>query len=577
MTSVSFTEEMKGHVAFGEEDFRPGERLGREQGTPLMFHLRIETDDFDRFGVDPRHPATPRGWVGCEALGGRLAVERGWFNLFVDDPGGGKRMLYRLHFCDGTGRPLTLTGFKVVRDHRGLDLWPDTTTLYTRLLSGHVEAEEESGAPLVASGVLHIRPLDFARQLTTFRARGGSVNRRARALAGFAGLFLGDLFKVYGSRAPEPEPATSPADRTGPTAPRPRPGPGRPPPARPGDHLEHRVVPFEAGDGMALDLIHVSGGEPPRKGPVLVVHGAGVRANLFRSPVSTTFVEHLVAEGYDVWLENWRGSIDHEPNRWTLDQAAALDHPQAVKKVVSETGAEEVKAVIHCQGSTSFTMSAVAGLVPEVSTVVANAVTLHPVVPAASEFKIRRLLPLVGALTDYLNPQWGLEAPTPVAKALDAFVKLTHHECDNPVCKWSSFTYGTGFPTLWAHEHLNEETHEWLKDEFASVPISFFDQMSRCIEAGHLLSVEDRPELPASFVADEPKTDARFAFLAGERNRCFLPVSQKRSFDFFSSWRPGYDTFHVLRNYGHLDPFLGKHAAEDVYPLITAELDRGRG
>ena len=40
-----------------------------------------------------------------------------------------------------------------------------------------------------------------------------------------------------------------------------------------------------------------------------------------------------------------------------------------------------MKAVIHCQGSTSFTMSAVAGLVPEVKTIVTNAVSLHPVVP----------------------------------------------------------------------------------------------------------------------------------------------------------------------------------------------------
>ncbi len=226
-------------------------------------------------------------------------------------------MLYHLHFRDGVGHPLTLTGFKVVRDHRGLDLWADTTTLYTRLLSGHVEASEESEAGLVASGVVRILPLDFARQLTTFRARGGSLGERARALAGFAAVFIGDLFKVYGARASEADTATPGADDPPPPEPRSRPGPGRPRPARPGDHLEHRVVPFEAGDGMALDLVHVESGEPARKGPVLLVHGAGVRANLFRSPVSTTFVEHLVAEGYDVWLENWRASIDHEPNRWT--------------------------------------------------------------------------------------------------------------------------------------------------------------------------------------------------------------------------------------------------------------------
>jgi cholesterol oxidase len=297
MTSVSFTEEMKGHVAFGEEDFHQGERLGREQGTELMFHLTIETDDFDRFRADTSHPAVPRGWIGCEALGGRLAVEGGLFNLFVDHPDGGKRMLYRLHFRDGAGHPLTLNGFKVVRDHRGLDLWPDTTTLYTRLLSGHVDAREDAEAARVASGVVRILPLDFARQLTTFRARGGSAGRRGRALAGFAGLFIGDLFKVYGSRASEAAPAMPGGDGAGPTEARPRPGSGRPRPARPGDHLEHRLVPFEAGDGMGLNLVHVMGAGPPRKGPVLLIHGAGVRANLFRSPVATTFVEHLVDEG----------------------------------------------------------------------------------------------------------------------------------------------------------------------------------------------------------------------------------------------------------------------------------------
>jgi len=204
MTSVSFTEEMKGHVAFGEEDFHQGERLGREQGTELMFHLTIETDDFDRFRADTSHPAVPRGWIGCEALGGRLAVEGGLFNLFVDHPDGGKRMLYRLHFRDGAGHPLTLNGFKVVRDHRGLDLWPDTTTLYTRLLSGHVDAREDAEAARVASGVVRILPLDFARQLTTFRARGGSAGRRGRALAGFAGLFIGDLLRSTGREPPKP-------------------------------------------------------------------------------------------------------------------------------------------------------------------------------------------------------------------------------------------------------------------------------------------------------------------------------------------------------------------------------------
>ena len=224
------------------------------------------------------------------------------------------------------------------------------------------------------------------------------------------------------------------------------------------------TVPFTAGDGFGCNLIHARGdGASPTKGPVLLVHGAGVRAGLFLAPVETTLVDALLAKGYDVWLENWRASIDLRPNLWTLDQAARYDHPEAVKKVVAETGWKEIKAVIHCQGSTSFMMSAVAGLVPEVKVIVSNAVSLHPVVPAITKFKISASVPVMKRMTDYLNPQWCVDAPTMAAKAIKALVLLTHHECHNPVCKGVSFTYGTGFPALWDHANLNDATHEWIK------------------------------------------------------------------------------------------------------------------
>jgi hypothetical protein len=337
-----------------------------------------------------------------------------------------------------------------------------------------------------------------------------------------------------------------------------------------------RVVPFTAGDGLPLNLIHVRGPAVPTRGPVLVVHGAGVRANLFRAPVAVNFVDALIAHGYDVWLENWRASIDLPPNLWTLDQAALYDHPRAVAKVIEETGAGSVKAVIHCQGSTSFTMSALAGLVPQVDVIVSNAVSLHTVVPAWSKGKLYWAVPVVGRLTPYLSPRWGLEAPHVTARLIAWFVKLTHRECDNLVCKLVSFTYGSGFPALWRHEHLDAPTHEWLKGEFAEVPLRFFAQMARCVRAGHLVSVEDLPGLPADFAADRPRTDARFAFFTGARSRCFLPESQVRSHAFFASFRKNYHTLHVLPDYSHLDVFIGKSAARDVFPLMLRELDGSR-
>ena len=338
--------------------------------------------------------------------------------------------------------------------------------------------------------------------------------------------------------------------------------------------LHERVVPFTAGDGLECTLINVRGERPPNRGPVILVHGAGVRANIFRAPVKRTIVDALVENGYDVWLENWRASIELPPNPWTLDQAAVLDHPYAVRTVLRETGSDRLKAIIHCQGSTSFMMSVVAGLVPEVTTVVTNAVSLHPVIPWWSSFKIRRLVPLVARLTPYVDPQWGLKAPSTVAKAMVLLVRAFHHECTNTVCKMVSFTYGTGFPALWRHENLNSSTHEWLKGEFAHVPMTFFGQMARCVVAGHLVSVEGRKELPRDFAVQPPQTDARFAFFAGRLNQCFSAASQERTFAYFDRQRRNFHSLHVLPAYSHLDMFMGKDASRDVFPLMLEELAR---
>jgi hypothetical protein len=42
------------------------------------------------------------------------------------------------------GPPADLTGFKLVRDDAGFDVWKDTTTLFTHVLRGHVDADAQS-------------------------------------------------------------------------------------------------------------------------------------------------------------------------------------------------------------------------------------------------------------------------------------------------------------------------------------------------------------------------------------------------------------------------------------------------
>lgn len=194
-TELRFTEEMKGFCSHGPAEYDVAFREGKRASRAIMFHLTITVDDVDRFVTHPEHEARAEGYVRCEALGGERPVERGTFNLFVDqaDPAR-KVMVYHLHFHDGAGQPLTLHGIKDIREHPDSDVWADTTTLFTRVLRGHVPPGSDDGAEVVATGILHIFLLDFLKQLTTFRTDGPSG---PAAAVRFLRLFLGKLWDVY--------------------------------------------------------------------------------------------------------------------------------------------------------------------------------------------------------------------------------------------------------------------------------------------------------------------------------------------------------------------------------------------
>ena len=198
-TKLSFTEEMKGFCTLGETDYTEGDRKGRENETSIMFHLSITINGVNRFVTRPEHDTDDvQGYIECDALGGRLPVEKARFNLFIDDADPSRKtMLYRLFFRDENGQELTLSGFKDIKDDPGFDLWSDTTTLYTRILRGHISAEEENSAEIVAAGIIHIYFFDFLKQLTTFRVEAPTIADKISTSSRFGRLFMGKLWDVY--------------------------------------------------------------------------------------------------------------------------------------------------------------------------------------------------------------------------------------------------------------------------------------------------------------------------------------------------------------------------------------------
>jgi predicted acylesterase/phospholipase RssA len=199
ISKLSFIDEFGGFIAFGETDYELGYKKGKESGTSLMLQLSIHVDDVDRFITDPEHVASAVGYIKCEELGGNLPLEKGIFNLFKDEANPTrKRMIYRLYFRDGAGHPLTLSGYKLVQDNPGSNVWHDTTTLFVKMLQGHVNTDDEMHAELVGSGILQVTFLDFLKQLTTFRVESQNLLEKPKILARFGEFFLGALWDSYG-------------------------------------------------------------------------------------------------------------------------------------------------------------------------------------------------------------------------------------------------------------------------------------------------------------------------------------------------------------------------------------------
>jgi hypothetical protein len=557
MNALTWSESMHGKVSFETDDYNQG----WWQGTPCSFAIHVRVEDPARFFEDPEHEASCTGAIHCDGLGGRLPIERGTFNLLPEVGSPRRRaMRYRLFARDRAGRAVTLAGHKSVEDGWFRDAWVDTTTLFTRLYAGWIERGEEAEATPLATGVLHVSLPGFLRLMLGMRGR---LRDRLR----YGAFFTRTLVQVYAG----PRSVTVPTDFPD----------ARPPseqwhdcPGRPG--LRRRILAVRAGDGRDLTLHHIRGTAETTAGPVLLLHGTGVRAEIFYgAPVARSLVDALVEAGFDVWVGNWRGSIDLPECEYTLDEVARFDHPALIAAVLRETGAQSLKAVVHCQGSTSFALACAGGLVPEVTDVVSNAVSFHVDVPRLSQLRMTVLLPGMQLGFPGFDPQWALRPTAARARLLALVARAVRRECREPVCQMANFTYGVGGNILWDHANLDPPTHRWIAREFGSVPTSFFRQMARCTKAGHLVTVDGADELPDDAVAQAPANRPRWTLLAGSANRCFLPSSQRRTFAWLDALEPGRHALVEVPGYTHLDLFFGRHADRDVYGHVVRALRYG--
>jgi hypothetical protein len=205
--------------------------------------------------------------------------------------------------------------------------------------------------------------------------------------------------------------------------------------------------------------------------------------------------------------------------------------------------------------------------------VVSSAVSLHIELNDLSQRRFRTLLPLAGLMLHGVDPQWAVRAPSPVAAGFARWARFSRRDYKNPLSAATTYIYG-GLPdALWHRDNLNFDTLEWLGREFGYAPLSFFKQMRRCSDAGHLVPVEALPGLQLDLASASPPDGTRFTFLAGAENRFFLPSGQRRTYEHFNALQPGRHAFAELAGCGHVDSIVGRRAPAEVFPRILQALN----
>ena len=192
---MRFTERMRGFYCPGAPSYDTGHLTGRAEGIRLDFSLTIGTPDLRAMLEDPIHHMPVHGVINAKEFGPTpLPVTGGCFDIFAPTRPGRRAIRYRLPFRSHDGTPMTLLGHKDIGDDHGPDLWPDTTTLYLRLLHGTADWPHPGGPDTAAReygrGILTLTAPMFARQLSTFRGNPLAIGR-------FGMFFAGHLYRIY--------------------------------------------------------------------------------------------------------------------------------------------------------------------------------------------------------------------------------------------------------------------------------------------------------------------------------------------------------------------------------------------
>ncbi len=357
------------------------------------------------------------------------------------------------------------------------------------------------------------------------------------------------------------------------------------------------VYTTQSADGIEVKLTRYEGGT---KGPVLVAAGFGAISSTFATPtVKRNLVQELYDDGFDIWLFDYRGSGDLPASLTTFDMDDVIneDFPAAITEILRvRTDVKDVQVVVHCVGSLLMFMAMLAGE-QRVRSVVSSQLGPHTLINwfkyAQADGQMadyvrnglpKKMWPLVEMMEldealeeaikkglKVVDPCSGPD-PTALDQAIDGLIwqvpNFAPVVCNNPTCHRINFYFG---PT-YQHENLNQATHNAIGDMFGAMSSAPFAQIARCFATGHAVS----NSRDIDYMAHPERLRMPIFFIAGAKNPLMIPECSLRTLDWLQDENADVAERYsrkVYQDYGHIDCFIGRNAATDIFPDILEHLN----
>ncbi|HVV37350.1 MAG TPA: hypothetical protein VHC63_12150 [Acidimicrobiales bacterium] len=555
---LRFDEEMRGFWAPTDapdagdiQQYLDAADAGKRAARPLVLRLTLSTDDVEALAGDLDRAMHAEGYVTVGGGTGDVALAGGRVELVVADDALTPTTRHMRYLLPLPSAGLHLEGFKELQEGDLTQLWGASTTLYCTITRGGPRGE------LVGRGVVHIAPAAFAHQVSTMRITGehGEL-RRLELLAQFGAAFFGALWHEYGT-------VVHRSTRIARHAP--------PRPHRPLDLPPAQVHPYRTDDGVDLRLTRYRGGD---KGPVVLVHGMGANPLTYTlDTVKPNLAEYLVAHGYDVWIQEWRGStqLPASTGQFNADDVANLDHPAAEKAIAALTGRRDLHWVTHCVGSMTWMMATLAGTTTPASLLLSS-VGAHPIAPRLTRLKARLRAPgMLHRLGVQLMTTDSYDDESLGAKAFDALLRFNpiprEERCASSVCRRLSFIYGISVH----HAAVDELTHATLHELFGVTDLTMMTHLATCARVGHLVAADGRDV----YMPNVKRAQLPITLFHGAHNLVWLPESTKQTYDWLVG-ELGPDGFEriLFDNHGHQDNMMGAQSAQAAFPAVVRHLER---